>query len=125
MTGSVNVLAGENGAGKSTFFKIIAGQLTPDGGSLSLHGTPIRRFDPKVAQTHGVSIIPQELAPIPEMRLWQNLLIGHEKTGAFGLVKRRDMTELAAKMLASVGLNLDPNMPMRQLGVAATQMVEI
>jgi ribose transport system ATP-binding protein len=125
MTGSVNVLAGENGAGKSTLFKLIAGQLTPDGGSLSLHGRPIRRFDPKQAQAMGVSIIPQELAPIPEMQLWQNLLIGHETTGVFGLVKRRRMIEQAAAMLGSVGLDLDPTMPMHKLGLAATQMVEI
>ena len=125
MTGSVNVIAGENGAGKSTLFKLIAGQLTPDGGTLSLHGTTVRRFDPKHAQAQGVSIIPQELAPIPEMRLWQNLLIGHETTGPLGLVKRRAMIEQAAAMLASVGLDLDPAMPMRGLGVAATQMVEI
>ena len=125
MAGSVNVLAGENGAGKSTLFKLIAGQLTPDGGNLALFGTPLRRFDPKHAQALGVSIIPQELAPIPEMRLWQNLLIGHETTGALGWVKRRAMIAQAAAMLESVGLTLDPTMPMRALGVAATQMVEI
>ena len=125
MASSVNVLAGENGAGKSTLFKLIAGQLTPDGGSVSLHGVPMRRFDPKHAQALGVSIIPQELAPIPEMRLWQNLLIGHETTGPLGLVRRRAMIAQAAAMLESVGLSLDPAMPMRELGVAATQMVEI
>ena len=125
MPGSVNVLAGENGAGKSTLFKLISGQLTPDGGSLALFGETIRRFDPKAAQALGVSIIPQELAPIPEMLLWQNLLIGHETTGLFGLVRRREMVAQAASLLASVGLDLDPGMPMKTLGVAATQMVEI
>ena len=125
MAGSVNVLAGENGAGKSTLFKLIAGQLAPDQGRLSLHGSVVRRFDPKHAQALGVSIIPQELAPIPQMRLWENLLIGHETTGAFGLVKRGAMIKQAAGLLEGVGLALDPTMPMRALGLAATQMVEI
>ena len=125
MMGTVNVIAGENGAGKSTLFKLIAGQLTPDQGRLSLHGAAVRRFDPRHAQSLGVSIIPQELAPIPEMRLWENLLIGHETTGPFGLVKRRAMIQQASAMLESIGLALDPAMPMRALGLAATQMVEI
>ena len=125
MPGTVNVLAGENGAGKSTLFKIISGQLTPDGGTLALFGETMRRFDPKHAQALGVSIIPQELAPIPEMRLWQNLLIGHETTGPLGLIKRQVMIAQAHALLESVGLDLDPTMPMNRLGVAATQMVEI
>ncbi len=125
MAGTVNVLAGENGAGKSTLFKLLAGQLAPDGGSIALFGQAVRRFDPKVAQAMGVSIIPQELAPIPDMRLWQNLLIGHETAGALGLVRRKAMIAQAAAMLEGVGLDLDPTLPMKRLGVAATQMVEI
>ena len=125
MPGSVNVLAGENGAGKSTLFKLIAGQLTPEGGELSLFGRRVHRFDPMAAQALGVSIIPQELAPIPEMQVWQNLLIGRERTGLFGLVKRREMIETASSLLADVGLDIDPATPMKRLGVAATQMVEI
>ena len=125
MPGTVNVLAGENGAGKSTLFKLVAGQLAPDRGTVALFGETVRRFDPKAAQAMGVSIIPQELAPIPEMRLWQNLLIGHETTGVLGLVRRKAMIAQAGAMLESVGLDLDPTLPMKRLGLAATQMVEI
>ncbi len=122
--GTVNVLAGENGAGKSTLFKLIAGHLTPDSGAISLFGRPVTRFDPMAAQAAGVSIIPQELAPIPEMMVWQNLLVGRERT-RFGLVRRRAMIDEASRLLADVGLDIDPTLPMKRLGVAATQMVEI
>ena len=125
MPGTVNVLAGENGAGKSTLFKLIAGQLTPDAGAISLFGRRVSRFDPMTAQTLGVSIIPQELAPIPDMQVWQNLLIGRERTGLFGLVKRREMIATARSLLAEMGLDIDPTLPMKRLGVASTQMVEI
>ncbi len=123
--GTVNVLAGENGAGKSTLFKLIAGQLSPDGGALSLFGSRVTRFDPMAAQALGVSIIPQELAPIPDLQVWQNLLIGRERTGLFGLLKRREMIDRASSMLAEAGLDVNPTLPMKRLGVAATQMIEI
>ncbi|MBE7210545.1 MAG: sugar ABC transporter ATP-binding protein [Gluconacetobacter diazotrophicus] len=123
--GTVNVLAGENGAGKSTLFRIVSGQTTPDGGTLELFGEPVRRFDARHAQNLGVSIIPQELAPIPDMRVWQNLLVGRERTGPLGLLRRKAMIDEAAAMLDSVGLSVDPTAPMKRLNVATTQMVEI
>ncbi|NVN40182.1 sugar ABC transporter ATP-binding protein [Ameyamaea chiangmaiensis] len=123
--GTVNVLAGENGAGKSTLFRIISGQHAPDSGALYLHGDLVRTYSPRHAQTLGVSIIPQELAPIPDMRLWQNLLVGHESVSLGGFLRRRAMIEQAAAMLRGVGMTLDPETPMKELGVAETQMVEI
>ncbi len=123
--GTVNVLAGENGAGKSTLFKLISGQLHPDAGTLALQGHVVHRFDPRHARSLGVSIIPQELAPLPDMRLWQNLLIGREICGPFGIQRRSAMRDQAAAMLRSVELDLDPDTPMKALGTAPTQMVEI
>jgi ribose transport system ATP-binding protein len=125
LAGTVNILAGENGAGKSTLFKILAGQLVPDGGTISVCGERVTRFDPLVAQHLGISIIPQELLPIPDMRIYENLLIGRETYGNFGFLKRGQMIQQAREMLASVELDIDPSTPMRRLSIAATQLVEI
>ena len=123
--GTVNVLAGENGAGKSTLFKIISGQLRPDSGILTVHGVPLSTFEPRHAQRLGISIIPQELLPIPDMKVWQNLLVGRERTFTLGFIRRREMVEEAQSLLSEFGLAIDPEAPMRRLGVAATQMIEI
>ena len=123
--GTVNVLAGENGAGKSTLFKIISGQLRPDSGMLTVHGGPVQTFEPRHAQRLGISIIPQELLPIPDMKVWQNLLVGRERTFALGFIRRREMVEEARRLLSAFGLKVDPEAPMRRLGVATTQMIEI
>ncbi len=125
MPGTVNVLAGENGAGKSTLFKIISGQLAPDSGILTVKGVPVIVYDPRHARGLGISIIPQELLPIPDMKVWQNLLVGRERVSALGFLKRREMVAEARRLLEEFHLEIDPDAPMRRLGVAATQMIEI
>ena len=123
--GTVNVLAGENGAGKSTLFKIISGQLQPDAGVLTIFGEHVRRFDPIHSQQLGISIIPQELAPLPDMRVWQNLFIGRELRGRLGVLRQRQMIVEARAMLANFGLDVEPTAPMGQLNLASSQMIEI
>ena len=123
--GSVNVLAGENGAGKSTLFKIISGQIAPDGGSLSIFGQRVRRFTPRHSQQLGVSIIPQELASLPDMAVWENLFIGRELCAGPGMLRRQEMIRQAGRLLADFGVDVDPNAPMRSLNIAEAQMIEI
>ncbi|MDQ0392776.1 sugar ABC transporter ATP-binding protein [Labrys monachus] len=125
MPGTVNMLAGENGAGKSTLFKIISGQIAPDRGVLTVNGAPVHTFDPRYARQRGISIIPQELLPIPDMKVWQNLLVGRERTFTLGFLRRREMVAESRRLLQEFGLDIDPESTMRRLGVAATQMIEI
>ena len=74
--GSVTALAGENGAGKSTMMKIASGQLRPDSGDVLVEGAPLAAGDPYAAHRQGVAIVPQELAPILDMKVYENLFLG-------------------------------------------------
>ena len=82
--GSVTALAGENGAGKSTLMKIVSGQYSADGGIGVGAGHPPGPGNPRDAVKHGVAIVPQELASIEDMTVYENLFVGRElATGPF------------------------------------------
>lgn len=125
LPGEVVALVGENGAGKSTLLKIIAGQVRPDEGSLTLSGELLGKYTPTVAHSSGVSIIPQELAPVPDMTVYENIFLGRELRDRFGMVNRRAERAEARKLLDSFDLDIDPSEPMRHLTVAFQQIVEI
>src|SRR4051812_8266956 len=123
--GTLTVLAGENGAGKSTLMKIITGQLRPDHGHVVVGGTSFEHSTPQHARALGVAIVPQELAPYPDMLVYENLFVGRELRRPGGLLNRRAMISEAKKMLDVFGVDIDPKQPMRNLSVALTQLVEI
>ena len=110
--GELTVLAGENGAGKSTLMKIITGQLRADAGAVSVDGAELQHADPKFARGLGVGIVPQELAPYPEMTIYENLFVGRELRTRFGTLDRRAMAKQAREMLRHLrcrGRREDPN----------------
>ncbi|WP_334104742.1 ATP-binding cassette domain-containing protein, partial [Muricomes intestini] len=76
--GKVHALMGENGAGKSTLMKIIAGIYQADEGEIYLHGRKVSFQTPKHALNHGISMIHQELSPILDMTIAENLFLGKE-----------------------------------------------
>jgi ribose transport system ATP-binding protein len=123
--GSVTALAGENGAGKSTLMKIIAGQVRPDSGVVSVSGQAMAHGDVPAAQRLGVAIVPQELAPIPERSIYENLFIGREIRGRAGLLDRGAMIAKARELLDVFGVALNPSTKMKEPSVAAGQIVEI
>ena len=89
--GTVTVLVGENGAGKSTLIKIIAGLETPDQGEVLIDDRPLVKGDPRAANVLGIRLVPQELAPIPDMAVYENLFIGRELKTRTGLLDRKRM----------------------------------
>jgi ribose transport system ATP-binding protein len=123
--GTITALAGENGAGKSTFMKVAAGQVRADRGEVDVHGRPLAAADPRAAHALGVAIVPQELAPILDMRVYENLFVGRELRGRLGTLDRRRMADEARDALAVFGLDIDVQARMRDMSVALRQMVEI
>ena len=123
--GHVVALAGENGAGKSTIMKIIAGLVKADVGHVFVSGKELPNGDTKAAKMAGIAIIPQELSPYPDMSIYENLFVGREIHNKLGFLNRREMKVQAMKMLEIFGIQIDPATKMRELSVALVQLIEI
>lgn len=104
--GTVTALVGDNGAGKSTFLKILAGVLRPDLGSLSLDDETLPVFSPLLHRAAGVEMVYQDLALAKNHDVVTNIFAGREITNSLGCVDRRSMRAKARQMLQSLGFNL-------------------
>lgn len=123
--GTVHAVLGENGAGKSTLMKILIGMYHPDAGSIAFRGEPVQIPDTRSALHLGISMIHQELSPVPEMTVAENIYLGREPRNRFGLVDRRAMNQMTAQLFARWGIPLTPTARMKTLSVAGMQMAEI
>lgn len=124
--GSVHALMGENGAGKSTLMKIIFGIYTPDTGMIKFKGHDLKVSSTKEALKNGISMIHQELSPVPHMTVAENIFLGREPTkGKFGWVNNKKMIEDAKDLFKTLNIDLNPNSKMKDLSIANMQMVEI
>jgi inositol transport system ATP-binding protein len=123
--GTVHALMGENGAGKSTLMKIIFGIYTHDKGTIKYKGQEIKLSGSKDALSRGISMIHQELSPVPQMTVADNIFLGREATSGFGWINRRKMIEDTKKLFETLKIDIDPHSKMIDLSIANTQMVEI
>lgn len=123
--GEVVALAGENGAGKSTLLKIVAGMVSPTHGELVVDGVVQGRRDVRDATAQGIAIIPQELAPVPDLAIYENVFLGRELTTRIGSLDRATMIQDTRERLLAFGLTVDPRTRMRSLSTATQQLVEI
>ena len=78
--GKVHALMGENGAGKSTLMKILIGIYAPDSGTITFKGEKLNITNTNYALSKGISMIHQELSPIPQMTVAENIYLGREPT---------------------------------------------
>ena len=123
--GEVHAIVGENGAGKSTMMKILAGVYTPDDGSITIDGSEEHFAHPAHAQAAGVGIVYQEFNLLPERNVAENVFVGREPV-KHGMVDRRQMERETAALLEEVGeSSFGPRTPVRWLSVAQQQVVEI
>jgi rhamnose transport system ATP-binding protein len=123
--GEIHALIGENGAGKSTFIKVITGAVLNDGGTIEISGERISENSPSIAKSFGVAAIYQQPALFPELTVAENIAIGQEKTGIFGIVNWKRRRKIAEDLLARVGAKIDPETFAGELSMPQQQLVEI
>ena len=123
--GTIHALMGENGAGKSTLMKILDGIYTPDSGQITFQGQPVTIDTTHTALKLGISMIHQELSPIPYMTVAENIFLGREPLGRFGLIDKRKLNADTKALLNRLEIDINPTSLMKDLSVANTQMVEI
>ena len=122
--GEIHALLGENGAGKSTLIKVLGGIYHPEEGSIFIDGNEVSINGVNDARDNGISIIHQELVLVPRMTVAENIFLGREPKGAFGVDKIK-MTADAQKMLDNFNVGVDADTEIADLTIAKQQMVEI
>jgi len=127
--GTVHALMGENGAGKSTLMKCLFGIYSLDEGEILFEGKPVHFHNPKDALNAGISMIHQELQPIPYRSIAENLWVGRYPTkkilGLFSIVDHKLMRTKSLELLKKVHLKVNPNTALKELSVSQIQSIEI
>ncbi len=124
-SGEVHALVGQNGAGKSTLMSILSGAQFPDDGEMLLDGQPIIIDGPLSARRQGIAIVHQEFALCPNMTVAENVFVGREPCGRFGVTDKKEMRRQTAALLQQVQVDIDPDEFVENLGVSEWQVVEI
>lgn len=122
--GEIHALMGENGAGKSTFIKVITGVHKAEEGEMFLDGKPVRFKGPRDAQQAGIAAIYQHVTSYPHLTVAENIFMGHEKVKR-GVIQWKEMNTAADVLLKELNADFKSTVEMGSLSVAQQQMVEI
>ncbi|MFQ5557694.1 MAG: ATP-binding cassette domain-containing protein [Acidimicrobiales bacterium] len=127
--GEVTCVLGDNGAGKSTFIKILAGVHQHDEGEFLIEGEPVRFNSPRDALARGIATVYQDLALVPLMSVWRNFFLGAEPKVGFWPFRRIDIEKakrIAKEEMAAMGIDIrDTEQPVGTLSGGERQSVAI
>jgi len=123
--GEVHLVMGENGAGKSTLMKVIAGMHRRDGGEMLWKGRSVNFANPVEAAHEGIAMVHQESLLAPHLTVAENIFLGRELSGRFGLVDRAAMMVRARQLIEEHHFPLKAEWNVERLSPAGKQLVEI
>src|SRR6476659_6598929 len=127
--GKVTCVLGDNGAGKSTFIKILSGVHQPTKGELFMDGKPVLFHEPREALDVGIATVYQDLAMVPLMAIWRNFFLGSEPRKGFWPLKRFDKEKakkITREEMRDMGIDIrDPDQPVGTLSGGERQSVAI
>lgn len=123
--GEIHALMGENGAGKSTFIKVITGVHQPDSGIMLLEGERITPRNTMDSAKLGIAAIYQHVTAFPDLSVTENIFMGQEIKNKLGMYDWRQMNQRAKELIEPLSKEIDVTKPMGSLSVAAQQLVEI
>ena len=125
LAGEIHGLVGENGAGKSTMMKIIAGVYSGYEGEMLVNGAPVHFRSAADALAAGIGMVHQELSVVPDLSVAENVFLGSQPLLAGGIVDWTRMNKQAKTQIASLGLDIDPTTRMGSLPVGLQQLIEL
>ncbi|MBZ9962533.1 sugar ABC transporter ATP-binding protein [Mesorhizobium sp. BR1-1-2] len=122
--GEIHAVIGENGAGKSTFMRLLSGYIEPTAGGLSMAGDRVSFKTPHQAQAAGIALVHQEILLAEALTVTDNLFLGRELSRR-GIVDDGAMRRIAAAKLAEIGCEVSPTALVRDISLADRQLVQI
>ena len=121
----IHGLLGENGAGKSTLMNILAGSFPPTDGEIILNGIKQENMTTHKANELGIRFIHQELNLVNDLKVYENLFLGEELTGRFGMLNKKQMIKRSTEIFKRMNIDIDPQEKVESLETSRKQLVEI
>lgn len=123
--GKVHALLGENGAGKSTIVKLLSGLIEQDKGHIEIFAKPSRLRTPRASHAHGIQTAFQEMTLVPDLTVFENMLLPYAPVGITGMIRRRTAEAQVREHLDALGFEVDLHDEVGELDLALQQKIEI